>query len=295
MACTSHGSRLLLLLLLPTLATALAAYNNSKLSEHHARPQSTACSGRSSNEAMTRRQTDSERSASKSVLPLQSTWPGASAFVQWVHNYSRSIHRNNSDPQKLHELHALSQHPVGAWHDQGGTSYYATISYWGYIQAKCHVLYALETQMQLSELLQPGRSLLEVGAGPGWMAAYLMAQHGLDVVAYDVPFTSECTAFLHSPFAVQFFWESLPVETLFFYAVSFVSMLHHAASITPVLLKQAAIIARRWVLVIEDSDVGSNRAGLQKHNGNGIFRTDAEWLAMFAVHCLHFPSGGRAA
>ena len=46
------------------------------------------------------------------------------------------------------------------------------------------------------------------------------------------------------------------------------------------LAEQAADIARRWIFVIEDLDVISNRKALRLHDGNGIFREQCEWVKM---------------
>ena len=56
--------------------------------------------------------------------------------------------------------------------------------------------------MQLRGLLwRSGASLLDVGGGPGWMGAYLMAKYDVRVVAFEVPFTTQCIDFLGTPFS----------------------------------------------------------------------------------------------
>lgn len=158
-----------------------------------------------------------------------------------------------------------------------------------HLQMKAHILHALEEQTALSgKLWRPGMSLLDVGGGPGWLGAYLMGKYSMEVVVYEVPSTADCSAFLHSPFNVHFFTGDLPVASRSYDAVSFVSILHHAAERTQLLLEQAAVIARRWIVVIEDLDVGFNRLQLQHHDGNGMFRSEQEWVALFAKVCGGF-------
>eukprot|EP00966_Prymnesium_polylepis_P176245 4079857-Prymnesium_polylepis.2 len=71
-----------------------------------------------------------------------------------------------------------------------------------YINQKTHVLHALTAQMGVTDLWQPGRTLMDLGCGPSHIAAYLQAVHGLTVIGYDVPFTAQCEGFLRSPFRV---------------------------------------------------------------------------------------------
>ena len=146
----------------------------------------------------------------------------------------------------------------------------------------------LATLQLQHELWQPGRSLLDVGGGPAWMGAFLMAKYGVDVTTFEVPFTAQCDDFLASPFNVNFFFGELHLPPRSYDAVSFVSMLHHAAEHTERLLEQAAVIARRWIIVVEDLDVVSNRKQLQAHDGSGIFRSEVEWTNLLSSHCRGF-------
>lgn len=218
------------------------------------------------------------------VLPVLDAdrWPGARSFAEWCRNYSAGMIRG--DPA---ELMALSeQGGVWTWTEPETTHNKA---FGFHLQMKAHMLHALEEQTGLSgQLWRQGMSLLDVGGGPGWLGAYLMGKHGMEVVVYEVPSTADCEAFLHSPFNVHFFTGSLPIAPRSFDAVSFVSILHHAAERTQSLLEQAAAIARRWIVVIEDLDVGSNRKQLQQHDGNGVFRSEQEWTALFASSCREF-------
>ena len=160
--------------------------------------------------------------------------------------------------------------------------------YGTFVNTKTHMLHALEVQMQIAQLWQPGRSLLDVGGGGGYISAYLMAKHGVNVTVFEVPFTVQCDSFLASPFSINFFFGRLPVPPRSYDAVLFQSVLHHAAEHTEMLLDQAALIARRWILVIEDLDVVRNRIALQKHDSNGIFRAEGEWVALLTERCRGF-------
>ena len=142
--------------------------------------------------------------------------------------------------------------------------------------------------MDASELWAKGSSLLDVGSGPGWLSAYLAAKYGMRVMAFDTPGTAECEAFMLSPFGVNFFVGRLPVAPLAVDAVSFMNVLHHAAEMTASLLEQAAAIARRFIIVIEDLDLGWNRVNLERHDGDGNFRNASEWQGMFATHLPGF-------
>ena len=66
-------------------------------------------------------------------------------------------------------------------------------------------------------------------------------------------------------------------------------VLHHAASSTPSLLREAARIARRWIVLLEDCDVTgtadykiatATMKRLHAHDPKGIFRTVPAWIAL---------------
>ena len=275
------------LLVLPlALQCAVAiSFTSTSISVHHASNTSSPCSGMLSNHG-----------EAASVLPVvqPERWPGATAFVEWCRNYSAIMRLEDAGYDQLVALHRhrgvwdWSEHlyhnrPVPHNSPMGTT-------FGDHLQLKSHVLHSLEVQMELRHsLLLPGMSLLDVGGGTGALGAYLMAVHGVRVVVLEVPFTSQCEAFLASPFTVQFFaGPRLPVPPRSYDAVSFMSMLHHAAHRTASLLEQAAAIARRWILVIEDLDVISNRKALQLHDGNGNFRSETEWTALLRERCPGF-------
>ena len=55
----------------------------------------------------------------------------------------------------------------------------------------------------------------------------------------------------------------------------------------PIVWQESKSVDVRGAL-IEDLDVVSNRAYLQSHDGNGVFRTDEEWAALFKEACPGF-------
>ena len=210
----------------------------------------------------------------------------AAAFEPWVRRFASAMLARNESA-----LIALRSEG-GVWHwNEPGTTYgppAPLAAYGAFINFKVHILHALEVQMNLPGLWRPGASLLDVGSGPAWMSAYLAAKYSMRVVAYDVPSTGECKAFLDSPFAVNFFSGRIPEAPRSFDAVSILNVMHHAARHSGALLEQAATVARRWILVTEDLDLGWNRRLLRMHDTNGIFRNLTEWQDMFRRHCTGF-------
>ena len=73
------------------------------------------------------------------------------------------------------------------------------------------------------------------------------------------------------------------------------NVLHHAANLTVPLLRQAANIARHFILITEDMDGVTNRNLLHAHDPQGIFRSDPEWKQLFERELPEFAlrrSGG---
>ena len=111
----------------------------------------------------------------------------------------------------------------------------------------------------------------------------------------DASFPSNCPIILQSPFRVNFFWGTIPEPSRSHDAVSFMNVLHHAAKQTVPLLRQAADIARHFILITEDIDGVTNRNLLHAHDPQGIFRSDAEWKQLFERELPEFSlrrSGG---
>lgn len=164
---------------------------------------------------------------------------------------------------------------------------------------KGHVLGALDS----SGVYRPGVSILDVGAGHGFLDAYLMGRYGCEIVGLELARSYQCREVLASPVYIHFYdgrhlaLAGRPIPPRAFDAVSLLSVLHHAASATPTLLQQAEVVARRWIVVLEDlgkplpkstysqaSLNGRNR----KHDPTGIFRSEQEWRRLFRELCPSF-------
>jgi len=169
-------------------------------------------------------------------------------------------------------------------------------TWFSYLNEKHHVLNAFEKQMDVPELWRPGSSLLDIGTGPGIIAAYLQAAYGTTAVGYDVPSTSQCSWFLSSPFKVMFTRGStfprIPERDKSFDAVTIMNTLHHVAELTPSVLQQAARIARRYILITEDfCEHPRSRHCLwlkREHDTKAIYRNVDEWRDMFKQHTNGF-------
>ena len=100
---------------------------------------------------------------------------------------------------------------------------------------------------------------------------------------------------LASSLMLNFFdGKRVPEKDRSFDGVSFMGVLHHAANNTPSLLHEAGRVARRWIVVCEDLNVGSNAARNKKHDPRGIFRTHDQWVALFAMHLPEFDLVGSS-
>ena len=102
---------------------------------------------------------------------------------------------------------------------------------------------------------------------------------------------SSATRAQASPLLVHFYGGSIiPERAASFDAVLFLSVLHHAANSTKNLLRQAASVARRYIVVLEDLDNGEPTIAARnfKHDPTGIFRTDARWKSLFLEACDGF-------
>tara|TARA_B110001452_G_scaffold55028_1_gene42461 strand:+ start:1507 stop:2169 length:663 start_codon:yes stop_codon:yes gene_type:complete len=169
-----------------------------------------------------------------------------------------------------------------------------------FIESKQHILYSVERQMNVNDLWREGASLLDVGTGQGYVAAYLQAVHGTRIVGYEVGSTGQCADFLRSPFRLAFMTHEanprVPEPPRSFDAVSFMNVLHHAAERTPALLAQAAEHARKYItwhiIVVEDLCTRRSSRHCQwlrtKHDTLGIFRNNSEWQQIFHEHCAGF-------
>lgn len=241
-------------------------------SEHHAcETKQTPCTGLRSNRG----------NRTGPVLPAEGM-KHSDEFVGWVREYASAFESRNLTA--LRSLRAAGG--VWDWKLFPRTD----VAFGTFLNFKSRILDALVIRARLDNLWTPGASLLDVGAGTGTLSAYLAARHGMLVTAYEIPFTGMCNQLLASPFCVNFFWKQLPTPPCSYDAVSFMSVLHHAANHTIPLLKSAGRIARRYILLVEDTYV--NNPAVEKalwvHDPHGIFRSDDEWKSLFAQHLPHF-------
>ena len=135
-----------------------------------------------------------------------------------------------------------------------------------FVESKIEMFDILENRLGLKDLWRPKMSLLDVGSGHGFVDAYLAAKYGTKVAAVDIPNSYQCLEMMRSPLLIHFFnGTGLPWPSLSFDAVSFMGVLHHAAANQGALLQEAARLARKWVIVVEDLDVGTNHKRNKKH------------------------------
>jgi len=212
-------------------------------------------------------------------------------FVRFVQDFRQATAALNFS-QRHQSLSALRV-AGGPW---SWPVYNGTVLLGNFLNFKAPILDAFERSMHVQHTLwRPGMSLLDVGGALGLQAAYLAAAHGVKATVYEVPFTSDCPNILQSPFRVNFFWGTIPEPSRSHDAVSFMNVLHHAANLTVPLLRQAADIARRYILITEDVDGVTNRNLLHAHDPQGIFRSDSEWKQLFERELPEFAlhrSGG---
>ena len=201
---------------------------------------------------------------------------------RWVVQYVSALTAQPTDIVMLRKLKAASDSARPA----GGFSLPNSLdqNWFDFMQVKFKMLDALENRMKADELWRPGCSLIDVGGGHGMLAAYLMARHDMHVKVFDVPSSYQCKEILSSPLKVHFFdGQSLPVADSAADAVSFMSVLHHAANSTETLLREAARVSRRWILVLEDTQTPAVAKRNQQHDPRGVFRTDTEWKQLFKL------------
>ena len=60
-----------------------------------------------------------------------------------------------------------------------------------------------------ANVLRPNMRLLDIGAGHGFLDAYIAARHNLSITAYDVRNSYQCAEILASPLHINFFDGSL--------------------------------------------------------------------------------------
>ena len=68
-----------------------------------------------------------------------------------------------------------------------------------------------------------------------------------------------------------------------FDSVLFVSVLHHAAHNSPGLLLEAARVARKYVIIVEDLGTRQTKYRNLRHDKKGVFRNASEWRALLTA------------
>ena len=118
----------------------------------------------------------------------------------------------------------------------------------------------------------------------------LAAQHGWEYVTIDLATPQQMGTGGHRETMLTYDGRTLPFAPNSFDIVILSFVLHHAAENTLPLLKQVRAIATGYVLVGED--LASQQHPLAWHRRNfahhpgGLFRSDAEWRALFGLHGL---------
>lgn len=265
-------ARLLRLLLLMFLSAACLSYGKAEY---------VRCTNTSGNDAALRQR---RRTGLVTVLP-QGSHRSAAA---WVAQYSKVL-QIRGESQQL-EAAAYLRDKWATSTTNTTLAWLGSASWLRYINGKLKMLEALEHRASMRRLLH-GRSVLDIGSGNGFIAAYLMAGLNASVTAVDIPYSYQCKQIMHSPLRVNFYeGETIRTPAKSFHAVLFNSVLHHAAGHAPALLSEADRIAQRYIVLNEDLDVETNdiRVRNQKHDGQGIFRSDASWRQLFVERCPHF-------
>lgn len=178
---------------------------------------------------------------------------------------------------------------------------------------KAHVLDALDFSLpqELPNVWRPASKILDVGAGQGEIASYLTAKHGVQIKAYDVSAPKDNKWGMGGNkwknfrgFPVEVFnGRTLPLEADRSHdVVMFNSVLHHAAGNAKSLIREAARIARRAIVLIEDVDVTSELNPLRYfvsarnvyHDRAGIFRQHQTWISMLENETGFVVTGSRS-
>ena len=99
-----------------------------------------------------------------------------------------------------------------------------------------------------------------------------------------------------TPFTVMFMSAEstprVPASPRSYDAVSIMNTLHHVAERTPAVLRQAAEISRKYILITEDfcatPTTTQCRWLTQVHDRAAIYRNETEWRALFQEHASEF-------
>ena len=173
-----------------------------------------------------------------------------------------------------------------------------------FLKAKKYILDAIECDAFAHvDALVNLKSFLDVGAGSGEITSYLERKYGLrgtaiDVTPPDANFwatglenEAKSKAALKSGEYFDsrhhrvdvFNGKTLAYDDGAFDLVLFNMVLHHAAANSQSLLKEAARVAKKYVLLAEDVAVPSKPWVMKRHadhDPRGIFRQESEWIAL---------------
>ena len=160
---------------------------------------------------------------------------------------------------------------------------------------KKHILDALEVQAPFlvgadRQHFWTNLSLVDVGAGGAEITSYLTHKYGLSSRALDIlpPEQNRFSLRKNEGNAAQqpmvpvevFDGSHLPCADNSADMVLFNSVLHHAADDTEALLQEAARVSRRWIVVLDDLYIPSNKNVVARHHAHdphGKFRRLDEW------------------
>lgn len=133
------------------------------------------------------------------------------------------------------------------------------------------------------DIWSQGSQLLNVGAGSGEMDVMWEQKYGVAITAIDIVPTTNNTWTRTSGYRAHHSIGIYDGHTLNGFAdrsfdtVLFVSVLHHAAGHAPNLLLEAARVARKYVVLVEDLGMPYVRVRNHRHDKKGTFRIISEW------------------
>ena len=157
---------------------------------------------------------------------------------------------------------------------------------------------AAATLKHAEAFLKPGATVLDVGCGMGYALEVLNEDYGITSFGCDVvPSTHRIRRF------ARFDGNHLPFANASFDVVMLIFVLHHAED-AAALLHEAARVARKAVLVVEDTPQNMfDRRWGEMHIRNfnrrhgipwaGRIRTETEWKQLFRFAGLPLISSGR--
>jgi ubiquinone/menaquinone biosynthesis C-methylase UbiE len=156
---------------------------------------------------------------------------------------------------------------------------------------------AADTLRHAARFLTPGTRVLDIGCGMGYALEVLSEEYGIDAFGCDVvPSTHRIRKFC------RFDGNNLPFADKSVDVAMLIFVLHHAED-PAILLREAARIARRAVMVVEDTprtmlDRRWGELHIRSFNKRhsipwtGRIRTDREWRQFFRFLGMQLHSSG---